>query len=38
MKQAYMLRTYKACNSMVDFSNNKLLGNVTLLMVTPNIT
>ena len=34
-----MLRTYKTCNPTVGFSkyefNNKLLGSVTLLRVTP---
>ena len=37
-----MLKTYKIYNSMVRFSkykfNNKLLGGVTLLRVTPDIT
>ena len=37
-----MLRTYRTCNSMVGFSkyelNNKLLGDVTLLIITPGIT
>ena len=37
-----MLRTYRTCNSMVEFSkyelNNKLLGSVTLLKVTPGVT
>ena len=37
-----MLRTYKTCNSMVGFSkyelNNKLLGDVTLLIITSGIT
>ena len=38
-KLARMLRTYKICNPTVGFSkyefNNKLLGSVTLLRVTP---
>ena len=37
-----MLRTYKTCNSMVGFSkyelNNKLLGDVTLFIITSGIT
>ena len=37
-KLAYMLRTYRTCNSMVGFSKyefyNKLLGGITLLRVT----
>ena len=37
-----MLRTYRTCNSMVGFSkyelNNKLLGDVALLIITPGIT
>ena len=37
-----MLRTYRTYNSMVVFSkyefNNKLLGGVTLLRVTPGVT
>ena len=37
-----MLRTYRTCNSMVGFSKyifyNKLLGDVTLLNVTPGVT
>ena len=37
-----MLRTYRTCNSMVGFSkyelNNKLLGDVTLLIITPGVT
>ena len=41
-KLACMLRTYRTCNSMVRFSkyefNNKLLGCVTLLRVTPSVT
>ena len=36
-----MLKTYKTCNSMVRFSKyefyNKLLGNVTLLRITPDV-
>ena len=39
---ACMLRTYRTYNSMVVFSkyefNNKLLGGVTLLRVTPGVT
>ena len=38
-KLAWMLRTYRTCNSTVKFSKyefyNKLLGGVTLLKVTP---
>ena len=41
-KLACMLRTYRTYNSMVVFSkyefNNKLLGGVTLLRVTPGVT
>ena len=37
-----MLRTYRTCNSMVGFLkyelNNKLLGDVTLLIITQGIT
>ena len=37
-----MLRTYRTCNSKVWFSKyefyNKLLGDVTLLRVTPSVT
>ena len=37
-----MLRTYKTCNSTVEFSKyefyNKLLGGVTLLRVTQCVT
>ena len=37
-----MLRTYRICNSTLRFSKyefyNKLLGGVTLLRVTPNVT
>ena len=37
-----MLRTYRTCNSTVRFSkyelNNKLLGDVTLLIITPGVT
>ena len=39
---AFMLRTYKTCNSTVGFSkyefNNKLLSGVTLLRVTLGVT
>jgi len=38
-KLAWLLRTYKTCNSTVRFSKyefyNKLLGGVTFLKVTP---
>ena len=38
IRLAYMLRTYRTCNSTVEFSkyeiNNKFLGDVTLLRVT----
>ena len=41
-KLAWMLRTYKTCNSTVRFSKyefyNKLLGGITLLRVTPGVT
>ena len=41
-KLACMLRTYKICNSTVEFSkyefNNKLLTGVILLRVTPCVT
>ena len=41
-KLACMLSTYRTCNSMVGFLkyevNNKLLGGVTLLKVTPSVT
>ena len=41
-KLACMLRTYRTYNSTVVFSkyefNNKLLGGVTLLRVTPGVT
>ena len=41
MKLACILRTYKTCNSTVGFSkyesNNKLLGGVILLRVTPGV-
>ena len=41
-KLACMLRTYRTCNSMVEFSkyelNNKLLSGVTLLEITPSVT
>ena len=37
-----MLRTYSTCNSTVGFSkykfNNKLLGDITLLRITPGVT
>ena len=40
-KLARMLKTYKTCNSMVRFPKyefyNKLLGDVTLLRVTPSV-
>ena len=39
---AYILRTYRTCNSTVRFSkyefNNKLLSGVTLFRVTPGVT
>ena len=42
MKLAYMLRTYKTCNSMIKFSkyefNNKLLGRVIFFSVTSGVT
>ena len=42
MKLAYMLRTYRTCNSMIKFSkyefNNKLLSRVTFFSVTSGIT
>ena len=41
-KLAWLLKTYRTCNSTVEFSkyefHNKLLSNVTLLRVTPGIT
>ena len=41
-KLAWMLRTYRTCNSTIKFSKyefyNKLLGGVTLLKVTPYVT
>ena len=41
-KLVCMLRTYRTCNSTVGFSkyelNNKLLGDVTSLRVTPSVT
>ena len=41
-KLAWVLRTYKTCNSMVRFSKyefyNKLLGGVILLRVKPGVT
>ena len=41
-KLACMLSTYRTCNSTVGFSkyefNNKLLGDVTLLKITPDVT
>ena len=37
-----MLKKYKTCNSMVEFSKyefyNKLLGSVILFRVTPDVT
>ena len=37
-----MLNTFRTCNSMIEFLknefNNKLLGGVTFLRVTPGIT
>ena len=40
-KLVCILRTYRTCNSTVGFSkyefNNKLLGGVTLLRVTPGV-
>ena len=40
-KLVCMLRTYRTCNPTVRFSkdqfNNKLLGDVTLLRVTPSV-
>ena len=42
IKLAWMLRIDKTCNPTIEFSNydfyNKLLGGVTLLKVTPDIT
>ena len=39
---ACMLRTYRTCNPMVEFSkyefNNKLLGSVTFFRVTSGVT
>ena len=41
-KLAWMLRTYRTCNSTVKFSKyefyNKLLDGVTLLKLTPDVT
>ena len=41
MKLAYMLRTYRTCNSMIKFSkyefNNKLLGGVIFFRVTSGV-
>ena len=41
-KLVCMLRTYSTCNSTVGFSkykfNNKLLGDITLLRITPGVT
>ena len=38
---AWLLRTYKTCNSTVKFSKyefyNKLLGGITFLRVTPGV-
>ena len=42
LKLASMLRIYRTCNSTVGFSkyefNNKLLNDITLLRVIPNVT
>ena len=39
---AWLLRTYRTCNSIVGFSKykfyNKLLGDVILLKITPGVT
>ena len=41
-KLARVLRTYRTCNPTVEFSkyefNNKLLGDVTLLRITLDVT
>ena len=37
-KSAWILRTYKTCNSMVGFSKYELYNSVTLLRVIPGIT
>ena len=41
-KLAWMLRIYRICNSIVRFLKyefyNKLLGDITLLRVTPGVT
>ena len=41
-KSTCMLKTYRTCNSTVEFSKykfyNKLLGGVTLLRITPCVT
>ena len=41
-KLVCMLRIYRTCNSTVEFSkykfNNKLLGGITLLRITPGVT
>ena len=41
-KLAWMLKTYRICNLTVRFSKyefyNKLLGDITLLRVTPSVT
>ena len=41
-KSTCMLKTYRTCNSTVEFSKykfyNKLLGGVTLLRITPGVT
>ena len=41
-KFAWMLRTYRTCNSTIGFSKyefyNKLLGGVTLLRIIPDVT
>ena len=42
MKLACMLKTYRTCNPMVEFSkyefNNKWLGGVTFFWVTSDVT
>ena len=42
LKLAWLLRTYRICNSTVGFSKyefyNKLLDGITLLRVTPGVT
>ena len=41
-KLVCMLKTYRTCNPMIRFPkyefNNKLLGGITLLRVTPSVT